>query len=97
MNQKEDELFQRFHELAEKGKWLNGTMFVHKRGILYRSKLDRFGKEKKQVVYPKAMRPQILSIGHDNPMAGHLGRQKTTDRIQSEFWWPGIIGDVKRY
>ena len=97
LNQKEDESLKRFHELANKGERLNGIMFVHKRDILYRSKLDKLGNEKKQVVLPKNMRPQILSIGHDNPMAGHLGRQKTTDRIQSEFWWPGIIGDVKRY
>ena len=43
------------------------------------------------------MRNKVLSFGHDHPMAGHLGQKKTTDRIRSEFWWPGFVGEIKRY
>ena len=96
-NQQNDETLQKCREFAEKGDSLRGVTFLYKKGILYRSKLDKMGNEKKQVVVPKKMRDEILSVGHDKPMAGHLGRQKTTDRIESEFWWPGVIGDIKRY
>ena len=27
-------------------------------------------------------------------MAGHLGRKKTTSRVQERFYWPGLRGDV---
>ncbi len=30
-------------------------------------------------------------------MAGHLGIKKTTDRIQRQFFWPGMRGDITRY
>ena len=30
-------------------------------------------------------------------MGGHLGIKKTTDKIQSAFYWPGIQGDVTRF
>ena len=30
-------------------------------------------------------------------MSGHQGTKKTTDRIQEEFYWPGIAMDVKRF
>ena len=30
-------------------------------------------------------------------MSGHLGTKKTLDRVVSEFFWPGICGDVARF
>ena len=30
-------------------------------------------------------------------MGGHMGIKKTTDKIQSAFYWPGIQGDVTRF
>ena len=30
-------------------------------------------------------------------MGGHIGIKKTTDNIQSAFYWPGIQGDVTRF
>ena len=30
-------------------------------------------------------------------MGGHLGIKKTTDKIQSAFYWPGIQGDVTHF
>ena len=37
------------------------------------------------------------SIAHDIPFAGHLGRDKTTQRILRRFYWPTLFADVKRY
>ena len=39
----------------------------------------------------------VLSLGHESIMSGHLGFQKTSDRIVSCFYWPGIVGDIKRF
>ena len=36
-----------------------------------------------------------MRIAHSIPMAGHLGTQKTLDRIQRSFYWPGMNSEVR--
>lgn len=50
-----------------------------------------------QVVLPKQLRDDVLSVSHDTLLAGHLGVNKTLSRIKSHFYWPGMTGDVSRY
>ena len=50
-----------------------------------------------QIVMPKAFRGEILKLGHDAPMAGHLGVRKTLDRVRRHFYWPTIDRDVRHY
>jgi hypothetical protein len=38
-----------------------------------------------------------MKIAHGNILGRHLGTKKTLDRITSNFYWPGIQGDVTRY
>lgn len=51
----------------------------------------------KQLVVPKCLRETVLKMGHDMPMAGHLGRRRTLNRIQQDFYWPDINRDVRTY
>jgi hypothetical protein len=39
----------------------------------------------------------VLKLGHDIPLAGHLGNKKTRDRIMQHFFWPGIFNDISEY
>ncbi|KMQ87135.1 reverse ribonuclease integrase [Lasius niger] len=39
----------------------------------------------------------ILRENHDTPQAGHLGKDKTYDRVRQSYYWPGISQDVKTY
>ena len=39
----------------------------------------------------------VLSLGHDIPLASHLGNKKTRDRIMQHFFWPGIFNDISEY
>ena len=50
-----------------------------------------------QLVLPTRCRNAVLKLAHDIPMAGHLGKAKTTDRILQRFYWPGVYCDVKQY
>ena len=50
-----------------------------------------------QIVVPSSYRAEILKLGHDNPLAGHLGIRKTYDRILRNFFWPGLKRDVGRH
>ena len=51
----------------------------------------------RQIVVPKEVKVQVLTLAHDAVMAGHLGVKKTLDRIPSCFYWPGIHEDVQRF
>nr|CAG8580018.1 13798_t:CDS:2 [Entrophospora candida] len=40
---------------------------------------------------------QILQEAHDNPTSGHLGCDKTYERITQTYYWPCMSKDVKKY
>ncbi|XP_062615055.1 uncharacterized protein LOC134276789 [Saccostrea cucullata] len=76
------------------------TWFSVERGLLYRhyhSKKVSDQKLYKQLVVPEPLRQKVMKIAHDSILGGHLGTKKTLDRIMSNFYWPGIQGDVRRY
>ena len=49
---------------------------------------------KHQIVVPSSYRPHLLSLAHDTPMSGHLGINKTYQRILEHFYWPNLRKDV---
>ena len=53
--------------------------------------------EVEQVVLPQECRRSVLDIAHTIPIAGHLGRKKTTRRILQRFYWPSLYRDVADY
>ena len=76
------------------------TWFEVKRGVLYRMfKKINHPRDPviKQIVVPTEKRPLILKMAHESVMAGHMGIQRTLDRIQTNFYWPGINSDVIRF
>ncbi|XP_062594943.1 uncharacterized protein LOC134256302, partial [Saccostrea cucullata] len=38
-----------------------------------------------------------MKLAHDQPIAGHLGTEKTKQRILASFYWPGLFQDVSDY
>ena len=56
-----------------------------------------YGQESSQLVVPHEFRKRVMKVGHDSIMGGHLAYQKTIDRITSQFYWPNIHAEVKRY
>ncbi|XP_033112261.1 uncharacterized protein LOC117113126 [Anneissia japonica] len=76
--------------------------FYKKEGILFRKWQKRpiSGKIENvidQIVVPSECRLSILQLAHDAPLAGHLGVEKTKDRILQHFYWPGIFKDVSEH
>lgn len=41
--------------------------------------------------------PSLLLEYHATPLGGHLGIAKTTHRLESNFFWKSLKGDVKRF
>ena len=99
--QRDDESLQKFWEkddVAVRGQ--AETSFEVKGGVLYRvykNPCVNGGKPLKQVIVPVQLRSRIMELAHRSIMGGHMGIKKTTDKIQSSFYWPGIQGDVTRY
>ena len=73
-----------------------GSYFTYKNGVLYRI-FPYKGNKLEQIVVPLEFRDLILSLGHDIPLAGHLGNKKTRSRILQHFFWPGLFSDVTRH
>ena len=85
-------------ELHTKGH--HGYRYEVRTGVLYRIYQEPKGDdvfEVKQVVVPRKFRNRVMSLAHESIVGGHLGVQKTFDRITSSFHWPGILADVTRF
>ena len=54
-------------------------------------------KQELLVVLPQTLRRKFLQLVHDSPLGGHMGRDRTWDRVRSTVWWPGVKSDVINY
>uniref|UniRef100_A0A670ILS5 Gypsy retrotransposon integrase-like protein 1 n=1 Tax=Podarcis muralis TaxID=64176 RepID=A0A670ILS5_PODMU len=43
------------------------------------------------------LRAKVLQQLHDAPSAGHFGKEKTTELVARDFWWPQMRGEVAEY
>ena len=70
-----------------------------KNGLLYRVWTPRDGTRQtmEQLVLLKSYRGKVLEMAHNLPMSGHLGREKTTQRLLKRFYWPTLFADVRSY
>ena len=50
-----------------------------------------------QIVVPKCFRNDVLNLAHSLPLAGHLGVNKTYQKVLTHFYWPGLKQDVVNY
>ena len=74
--------------------------FQVKSGILYciyKHPFVNIGKPVKQLMVPVQLRPRIMEVAYGSIMGGHLGIKKTTDKIESACYWPGIQSDLTRF
>ena len=54
---------------------------------------------KHRVYVPKdaKLREDIIRLHHGTPLAGHPGRYKTHELITRNYWWLGIMRDIRKY
>ena len=82
---------------AVKRYWTQWDRLEMRDGVLYR----RWESEKGdritwQLVLPKELRREITQRLHSDPTSGHLGKNKTLDRIQRRFYWYEWRQEVSR-
>jgi len=93
---------ERYFQLAESGNSIHSrksatVKFVVQHQLLYRIHETDSWRVTKQLVVPEDKRNRVLSLAHESIMSGHLGVNKTLDRVLSQFYWPGVTGDITRY
>ena len=67
-------------------------------GVVYREWYTRTGKlDKYQLVTPKNLRPQVMSVAHDGAMGGHFAGKKTAQKLRELFYWPRLVTDVRDF
>jgi len=54
-------------------------------------------KEKVYVLRDGKLRLEIIQLHHDMPIVGHGGQWKMVELVTRNYWWPGIIKEVKQY
>ena len=76
-----------------------GVGFFRRDGIIYRRwvRPGQSGEEVEQVVVPEACRENLLELAHSIPLAGHLGWEKTVQRLLARFYWPTLYRDVAQF
>ena len=69
------------------------------RGILcrIRRRVDGLGEGSKQIMVPKTLKRKVMEVAHGSIFGGHLVIKKTKDRIQKNFYWPGMQSDVTSF
>ena len=67
-------------------------------GVLYRSfESEDDAATHLQLVVPPSLKPQILKALHDDCAGGHLGSEKTLQKVRRRFYWPFMSPDVEAY
>ncbi|CAB0044087.1 unnamed protein product [Trichogramma brassicae] len=72
-------------------------------GLFYKFREDKLldpiedGIERWRLAVPAEHRQRVLEDAHNEVIAGHLGLEKTYDRVAREYYWPGVWHDVKAF
>ena len=98
--QLEDETLGAVRESAKQPSKAGNYWFYEEDGLLYRhwhprEEGEEFGIE--QLIVPKQHREAVLRLAHEIPLAGHLGKKKTVERILQRFYWPTLYWDVAEW
>ena len=76
----------------------NGSFF-RKDGLIYRRWVNssQGGQKVDQLVVPRLCRTALLTVAHAIPLAGHMGIEKSRERLLAHFFWPNIYEDVRNF
>ena len=77
------------------------VVFFQRNNVYYRNWSPRDPGRKEfgvtQLVVPKKCRGLVLKLTPDIPWSGHLGIEKTKDRVLQNYYGPGFFKDVADY
>jgi hypothetical protein len=100
--QRDDASLEKYRKLADSGETVESgkqgrVSYSWRRGVLFRIFQRGESGEYTQVVVPKSLRPGVMKLAHEPPMGGHLGGQRTLDKIWKQFFWPGMCHEIRGF
>ena len=71
---------------------INGHLYHHRpRGFI---DIELEDLDACKLVVPQSLRAQAIAESHEPPQAGHLGVDKTYQRLSTRYFWPNMLRDV---
>ena len=98
--QKDDVSLMTTRNRCEANETIGKATFLKKNDLLYRkfsSPNVEQGKIFEQLIVPEQYRGLVMQLAHESILTGHLSVTSSVHKVLSEYYWPGIYRDVKRY
>jgi predicted aspartyl protease len=99
-HQEDDPTLAKIRNLVNQTNKDDSGQFFKRNGLYFRRWVPRGQGEEmeiEQLLIPSTCREAVLKLAHEVPTAGHLGCEKTSQRILRRFYWPTVFADVKRF
>ena len=98
--QNEDQSLKVMKARCEAKECLKNASYFIKNNLMYRKfsspNIER-GRLFTQLIVPQQFRKTVMKLAHESIMAGHLAVKRTIQKVLTEFYWPGISSDIKRF
>ena len=98
--QKEDVSLTTTRSRCEANETIGKATFLKKNDLLYRkfsSPNVEQGKIFEQLIVPEQYRELVMQLAHKSILTGHLSVTSSVHKVLSEYYWPGIYRNVKRF
>ena len=98
--QKEDVSLTTTRSRCETNETIGKATFFKKNDLLHRkfsSPNVEQGKIFEQLIVPEQYRELVMQLVHESILTGHLSVTSSVHKVLSEYYWPGIYRDVKRF
>ena len=98
--QKDDVSLTTTRSRCEANETIGKATFLKKNDLLYRkfsSPNVEQGKIFEQLIVPEQYQELVMQLAHESILTGHLSVTSSVHKVLSEYYWPGIYRDVKRY
>ena len=98
--QKDDVSLTTTRSQCEATETIGKATFFKRNDLLYRkfsSPNVEQGKIFEQLIVPEQYRELVMQLAHESILTGHLSVTSSVHKVLSEYYWPGIYRDVKRF
>ena len=98
--QKDDVSLTTTRSRCEANETIGKATFFKRNDLLYRkfsSPNVEQGKIFEQLIVPEQYRELVMQLAHESILTGHLSVTGSVHKVLSEYYWPGIYRDVKRF
>ena len=98
--QKDDVSLMTTRSRCEANETIVKATFFKKNDLLYRkfsSPNVELGRIFEQLIITEQYRELVMQLAHESILTGHLSVTSSVHKVLSEYYWPGIYKDVKRF